>query len=67
MIYGVVAGASIFITEIEEKRLFEATFVNTVTGQRLPVSNTVLLNYFMNNFMEIVFVTILCAVMGTVV
>ena len=62
MIYGVVAGATIFMTEITEKQLFEATFVNAVTNERIPASNTIILNYFMHHFLEIVFVTILCAV-----
>ena len=67
MMYGVFAGFSIFMTEIEEKQLFEATFVNTITNERIPANATIILNYFMHGFLEIVFVTILCSVMGTVV
>lgn len=67
MIYGVVAGATIFLTEIDEKRLFEATFVNSITNERLPASSSVLVNYFLHHFLELVFVTVLCTVMGTVV
>lgn len=62
MIYGVVAGATIFLTEIDEKSLFEATFVNSITNERLPASSSVLVNYFLHHFLELVFVTVLCTV-----
>jgi hypothetical protein len=33
MLYGIAAGVSILLTEIDEKQLLEATFVNSRTGR----------------------------------
>lgn len=67
MLYGIAAGASIFLTEITSKQLLEATFVNSRTGERIPAGATIIMNYFLFHFPELVFVTILCCVMGLVV
>jgi len=67
MLYGAVAALSIFAAEIVDQRLFEATFVNNSTGQRIPASWGILFQYFMMKHNMLAMVTFIAAVMGLVI
>jgi palmitoyltransferase ZDHHC4 len=67
MIYGAIGAASIFATEIQDKRLFEATFINTVTQQRTQAGWVIIFQYLMGQFSELMMVTFMATVMGVLV
>ncbi len=66
LLYGAVACASIFLSEIHEHRMLERTFVNTRTGEEIPASYGIIFQFLMSNNPELMMIQVLCAVMGVV-
>lgn len=66
LLYGAVACASIFLSEIEEHRMLERTFVNTRTGEEIPASYGIIFQFLMSSNPELMMIQVLCAVMSVV-
>lgn len=66
LLYGAVACACIFASEITENQMLTRKFVNVRTGEEILPSYSVLFQYLMSQHPELMLIQILCAVMGFV-
>lgn len=64
--YGTVAGVIIVYQIIQEKELFKAVFVDPVTKERHQATYPIVLQYMLAKEGMVIFVTVLCTVMGLV-
>lgn len=64
--YGGGLGGTIVWQQIQEKELFKAVFVDPTTRERKPATWLIVIQYMLATEGMVVFVTILCAVMGLV-
>jgi len=61
--YGTWAMGTVLYGEIMEKKLFDATFFNAVTGAEVKANNIIVIHYLFNRHFQICGVTLLMSVM----
>lgn len=66
MYYGCVASYAVAAQTIDDNNLWEARFVNRVTGEKIAASYYILFQYLLSVHGEIVMGFMICAVMGVV-
>jgi hypothetical protein len=66
LLYGAVACAAIFATEIHENQMLTRKFVNVRTGKEVEAGYMIIFQYLMAQNPELMLIQILCAVMGFV-
>jgi len=65
--YATIGLFLVIISELYEKDLFNASFIDRVTGQHIKTTNTVLINYVLHNNLHLVVIDILALGMGTAI
>ena len=62
--YGAIAGVLIMLGIVDEQKLYEQTFVNTLTGEKFNADFWIVLNYLSQRETNFVGVVLLCVVVS---
>ncbi|CEM29650.1 unnamed protein product [Vitrella brassicaformis CCMP3155] len=65
-VYGSLVGVLILLGQIIERQLFQAVYVDAVTGERFSASYSIVFQYMLANNAILMFVTLLCIIMSAV-
>lgn len=67
MLYGAFAALTIFLTEIQALDLFNATFVNNTTGQKMKAGYGIVFQYLLAKHNALMMVSFIATIMGLVI